>query len=433
MALSLKAFLGLDGSGFELGMKRAESSVNKLGHSLEGLAKDKIAELFGGAALEEGVRRAIEFGHHMANVAKQMGITTDEAQQLDYQMSETNGSIEAVATAFKKLKLAQAEVLRGSKEMRDAFKVFGINPDEAIGLSGADLYKKIGGKVGSISGELSPMQQEALQKIMGRGSDSLIPSFKSAPKLPSEMIIPGETVQKYDEMDKASKNIWRRIRNMAGASAVFATESLFNTGVLRSMNDPDGRRKEAHDYIQNRVGSWGWVKRMRGINDQPTGSNGDWQGPPRPPSNSIIVENLDHSKQEQIRTTMEDMFNAAKILSTRNQPSLKKEITEIQTLRTRADSIEGAGNTDEDTAVNKAEATKLRFDAYNRVRALINPFPDRLNLNALQSQGLDTIRNPTVNLEGQTRRLVTVMEQLVAQLRSQGIIVPHAYQDTNFR
>jgi hypothetical protein len=98
-------------------------------------------------------------------------------------------------------------------------------------------------------------------------------------------------------------------------------------------------------------------------------------------------------------------------------------------LRYKADEISG----DKNNPLANQEATSLRFAAYNRVRGLLNPFPDKLNLNSLQSSGLESIHNPTVNLTGQTRRLAIVMEQLVAQLRQGGVIVPHAYSDTNYR
>lgn len=431
MALSLKAFLGLDGSGFELGMKRAESTVKKFGHTLEDIAKDKVAGLFGLVAIEEGIRRSIEFGHQMSVISERMGISTDDAQKLSYQMDQTGGSVEAAATAFKKLKLAQNEVINGNREFRGYFSKFGINPEDAQSMSAAGLYGRISQFVKNTPGDLSPSQEAAIEKLMGRGGNSLVTSMRAnAAELPKDLLIPKETIEKYHGIATGSKNIGIRLRNMIGAASAFTVESLYNTGVLRSMDDPEGRRKEAREYIQKRVGSWGWVKRRFGKKDGTTATeDGEWQGPPRPPSAPTLdVASLNSEQQSKAAESMKEVMDAAKILSTRGRPQIQKDIEEIQTMRLRADAISGGDN-----PADAAEANKLRFDAYNKVRNLINPFPDQMRLGALQSMGLQRINNPNANLANVNHRLVIVMEQLVAELRHGGVTVPHAYEDTNYR
>jgi hypothetical protein len=432
MALSLKAFLGFDGSGFELGMKRAESTVNKFAKSVDGLAKDKIAELFGLVAMEEAGRRAIEYGHRIANVAKQMGVTTDEAQQLDYQMEQTGGSVESAATAFKKLAIAQAEVVAGNQDIASAFKTFGIDPAEAATMSRVDLYKKIGGIIGGQGeGELPPQMVDALQKLMGRGADSLVPSFKSGMRqLPQEMIIPNETVEQMHSYGTAMSESKSKVRKWFSELVTIPYEMFRATGG-GPQNLKSARSVEAMSFLGKRF------DRHYGVNDADKIEEDlknklalklPFQGPPRRPGDTSGTVGSD-PRQTPAQQSMQAIRDAAKILSNRGRPQIFQDLEEIEGMRKRADDL--ARERDNPNA--QADAARLRFDAYNRVRGLLNPVPDKLNLNSLQSSGLESIHNPTVNLTGQTRRLAIVMEQLVAQLRQGGVIVPHAYSDTNYR
>jgi hypothetical protein len=433
--LVLKAILGGDGSGFELMMKRAESSVHKLEHEMRGFAKEKVAELFGVVALEEGVRRAAEYAHKISTVAKQMGATTDEAQQLDYQMSETSGSIEAAATAFKKLKLAQQEVLRGSQEFRGYFGRFGISPEDASSSSAADLYKRIGGQLGAMPGELTPGQTEALQKLMGRGADQLVPSFKQGmPQLPQELIIPEQTIEKMHEYGSTWRKSGRGLLRFFSEATTILTEA-YNAGISDPSAEGRARNREAREFLKNRF------VRLFGGDDKDEFTDElekkleqkkkeHFIGPPVAPNNSIDVAGLNADQQSKAAESMKEVMDAAKILSTRGRPQIQKDIESINTLRMRAASIEDDGS----NPANNAEAAALRFQAYQRVRGLLNPTPMGFNLNALESIGGDRIRTPLDSLTRANQRLVTVLQQLAAELQKSGITVPrHPYNDTNFR
>jgi hypothetical protein len=440
MALSLKAFLGLDGSGFELGMKRAESALGKFEHKsneiFSDIAKEKIAEFFGFAALEEGSRRAIEYAHRIGNIAKQMAITSDEAQQFDFQMSEGGASIEQAALAFRRLRIAQAEVLKGSREYRGYFERFGISGEKSENLSAMQLFQAIGARIGGTPGELSPGQQQALEKLMGRGADSLIPGFKSGKgQIPNDQLIPSETVEKLHSYASGIMGWGRSTRKFFGDLVTIPYELLnAAVGTKWATGEQSQSAKHASEFIRKRF------NRMVGLDEEgeekgltemerklkAAEHRKDNHGHPTRPS--ISVNDLNPEQQARAAEAIKEAFDAAKVISERGQPQIQKDFRSIQELRMRADAISDDGS----NPANNAEASTLRFQAYQRVRALINPFPDRVNLNALQSSGLQRINAPEQNLGRQMQRLVTVMDQLVAELKRSGISVPR-YSDTNYR
>jgi hypothetical protein len=277
MALSLKAFLGLDGSGFEMGLKRAHSQADKFTRSIEDMGKERIAEVFGLAAMEEGVRRAIEYGHHMGNVAKQMGITTDEAQKLDYQMTETGGSIEMAAAAWKKLGIAQAEAARSDPETLRAFQALGISPEQAVGMSRANLFKGIGGTIGGMGdGELPASMVEALQKVMGKGADSLIPSFKMGmPQLPADEMIPADVIEKMHGYSSEMKKSGSKLRKFFSEATAVIVETANVLSPAITEEDKEGRRKGIK-FLKEFFGK------------EVSESDPNFIGPPRPPTQTVL-------------------------------------------------------------------------------------------------------------------------------------------------
>jgi hypothetical protein len=434
MALSLKAFLGLDGSGFELGMKRAESALDKFEHKsneiFSDIAKEKVAEFFGFAALEEGSRRAIEYAHRIGNIAKQMSITADEAQQFDYQMSEGGASVEQAAKAFNKLKLAQAEVLKGSREYREYFERFGISGENAGRQLPMQLFNTIGARIGATTGDLSPGQQTALDKLMGRGADALIPAFKSGKgAIPQSQLIPSETIEQLHGYGSELSGVARSTRKFF-ADLVTIPYELLNVavGTKRGYQSPDAR--SGAEFLRKRfdrmfgLDQEGEEKGLSEMESKLKAAERRKEARQHPTGRSIDINDLNPEQQAKAAQSLKEVFDAAKILSERGRPQIHQDIRSIQELRMRADAISDDGS----NPANNAEAASLRFQAYQKVRALINPFPDRISLNALQSAGLQGIDAPQQNLGRSMQRLITVMDQLVSELKRGGVIVPRLDQ-----
>ena len=56
---SILAKLGLDATGFQIGLKRAESGVSKFSKDIGSSLKGQIASAFGAAAITAGIQQAI--------------------------------------------------------------------------------------------------------------------------------------------------------------------------------------------------------------------------------------------------------------------------------------------------------------------------------------------------------------------------------------
>jgi hypothetical protein len=145
------------------------------------------------------------------------------------------------------------------------------------------------------------------------------------------------------------------------------------------------------------------------------------QGPPAPIHESVSVNALDAGRETKAAETQNRLYEAALALANRRRSSLLVEMEQIRQLRVKAESLDGPNASSED----RANANQARFDAFNRIRALINPFPEQLKLNALQQSGLQRINSPDILTNTQAlRRLTIAAEQLAAELRARGIPVP---------
>jgi hypothetical protein len=87
----------------------------------------------------------------------------------------------------------------------------------------------------------------------------------------------------------------------------------------------------------------------------------------------------------------------------------------------KADSLRGEGASNADNA----ESANLNFQAYQRMRRLINPFPEQFHLNAAEQAGHLRIANADpLNVGRNIQRLVVMAEQIAQELRISGIRVP---------
>ena len=99
---SLMASLGLDGSNYAKGMDTAEARVKRFSHKFKhaiGEGKQEMLDFFGEkaaglvgiVAIEELVRRTMEYASAVDNASKRIGISTTAYQEQAFALKETGG------------------------------------------------------------------------------------------------------------------------------------------------------------------------------------------------------------------------------------------------------------------------------------------------------------------------------------------------------
>lgn len=197
--LSLKAFLGLDGSGFELGIKRAQSVAKKFSNDLGKEAGGRLKQFLTLAAAEEGVRRLITYGSRVADLSEELGISTTALQEWEGAANLAGAKAENVSKFFEGLAVARDKALSGDASTLDAFKDFGISPADLASMRLEDLGKKVGDAVKE--GDAQKLIA-SLKEIGGKGAAGLIATFKSGldEGFKNTSIIPPEKIAELDAL-----------------------------------------------------------------------------------------------------------------------------------------------------------------------------------------------------------------------------------------
>lgn len=215
---SLIARVGLDGSEFDHGAKKVEERAEKMGENVAEGFKEKLAEAFGLVALEEGVRRTIEFGHEMLNLATRTGLSTDELQKFEFAAKHAGSSLDAVVMAVEKLGIAQAKAINDPKVF-DALTRLGLTPEQISNLEAAgDNFKIIGEKIkdATVNGELL----KDMTAAFGKSSRELIPMFKNGLEESADELaringlVPNDKIRELADASERMEEAWVGIRSI---------------------------------------------------------------------------------------------------------------------------------------------------------------------------------------------------------------------------
>jgi hypothetical protein len=125
---SLIAKLGLDGSSFETGLKRAGSMADKFRSSVGA----QLGAALSVAAVVAFTKNMIESADRISDLAEQLNLTTDQIQRLEILAGETGVTFDKFSLTLKKFEEARLKATSGDE---DAIKTL-----KALGLTNKQLY-----------------------------------------------------------------------------------------------------------------------------------------------------------------------------------------------------------------------------------------------------------------------------------------------------
>jgi hypothetical protein len=213
MMLRLMAMLGLDASGYELGIKRAQSVTDKFASSVGGGLKNRIASLFTLAAAEEGIRRIANYAGHIKDLSDRLEISTDAVQQWEGVVTKAGAKAEHVAGFFEKLAEAREKALgggQGSAEATEAFKKLGVTHADLRSKRLEDIGLQIGNAVKDGDAQLLVA---SLKEVGGKGASNLIAAFKSGLEegFKEVSLIPPEKIAELDALGDRFSQIGKEL------------------------------------------------------------------------------------------------------------------------------------------------------------------------------------------------------------------------------
>src|SRR5436190_12893664 len=173
--MQLLVRLGLDATGYETGLKKAQSSAAGFGQDLKSHIGGKIKQAFSLESIEENIRRTFEYGCKVQDLSQRLGISTDAVQQWDYAMQQNGGSIESVAGFFEKLAVAREKALKGNSQAIDGFRKLGVSMDQLR----TGRLEDIATTISRAFEQGDPQQLIApLREVGGKAAGELIPAFR---------------------------------------------------------------------------------------------------------------------------------------------------------------------------------------------------------------------------------------------------------------
>lgn len=201
--LSFMARLGLDATGFEKNMAKADSQVTRFGTQTLGALKGQLAAAFSFGAIAAGINHAVESASKLNDQTARLGVGTKFFQEWAFGLKQAGASSEDLTGFLEKLSVARTKALGGSDSEGNAFKQFGISLKE---LQSGSL-ESIAGKVAKAFESGNPQQFiESLRTIGGRGVGGLVSAFSDgmddAAKQAQELglVLTDETIQALDAL-----------------------------------------------------------------------------------------------------------------------------------------------------------------------------------------------------------------------------------------
>lgn len=160
---SLIAKLGLDGSSFEGGLKRATSLTDKF--------RSSVGAQLGGAlsvaAIGSFASKVIETADAIGDLSEQLNISTDDVQRLQVLAGQTGVSFEAMAKSITKVSQERLKAIEEGGKAREYFRTLGFSVTELNekSLSNIDLISRMG-QAHKDAGS-SAQTQAAMMAILG--------------------------------------------------------------------------------------------------------------------------------------------------------------------------------------------------------------------------------------------------------------------------
>lgn len=230
---SLIASLGLNISRFSQGLRQAEGEAKKHGHSIaaslgEGLS-EKLKEVGSVVAVEEVIRRTLEYADKIGDAGKRTGIAVEALQAWDMALQQSGASLDDAIPFFEKLAVAKQKALKGDEQAIESFAKFGVSIDqlkskrvEVLGLQIAKAFEK--GDPQALIADLRELGGKGVGALAAAFREGLAGAVEENKKAVS--IMSQETIEKLKSVGDTFKSLWAEVRGGIGTIVAPALEFL---------------------------------------------------------------------------------------------------------------------------------------------------------------------------------------------------------------
>lgn len=192
----LVAKLGIDSTEFNAGLKKAESGVSS---SMAAIGA-RVAAAFSVTAIAAFAAKVASAAGEIADLADQLGITTEEVQKLQRAAERSGVSFDKYAATLAKIRKLKADAAGGDASAQAKFSKAGLNSND----SDFSLLQQIGGLPDAQAFEILDAKSAKLKNSLSQIND-----------IPKIELMTDENVQALDRAGDSLGDMWRTLKAMA--------------------------------------------------------------------------------------------------------------------------------------------------------------------------------------------------------------------------
>jgi hypothetical protein len=255
----LMAMLGMDASQFTKGVDQAERRTKGFGSMLSGM-KGKIAAAFTVGAIVGVVKNVAGAAGDIADMAENLGITTDEFQAMTLAAKQFGIEGGDIATILNRIALAQAEFVSGSpsQDLVDRMDALGISLDQADAMNAAQFFEAVSVGANKTSegldaalktmGRTGPRFQAFMKLMAGAGLGGMIAGASASGELVSE-----SDIKATDAVIDGLIQKWKNKTVKAASFVIGAVATKATTGAATTFMEDSGARAARNQQARQRA------------------------------------------------------------------------------------------------------------------------------------------------------------------------------------
>lgn len=228
---SLIAKLGLDGTAYESGLKRASSLTDKFRGSIGA----QLGAALSVAAVASFVSKVIETTDAIGDLSEQLNISTDDVQRLQVLASQTGVSFETMAKSITKVSQERLKAIEEGGKAREYFAALGISVSELNdkSISNIDLINRMG-QAHQNAGK-SAQTQAAIMELLGEKAFKAAGAISKINELGPLNLVTKDQIDAIGRMADRIDEIKRQMLVQAVPSVNFFADAL-----ERAVKDAEG-------------------------------------------------------------------------------------------------------------------------------------------------------------------------------------------------
>jgi hypothetical protein len=173
----------LDTTGFNRGIKSAESSMSKFksvagGAAMAGIAAGFAAATAAAAGLAVGVKNVLDIGGALSDLSSRTGVAAGELRVLQEAFKQNGLSADKVGGTLNKMQRVLVEAGQRGGEAAKTFDTLGLNLDSLRAMSSADQLQAIGSAINALPDPAA--RAAAAMQIFGKSGGELLTLFSNS-------------------------------------------------------------------------------------------------------------------------------------------------------------------------------------------------------------------------------------------------------------